>query len=83
VIQRHESELFETVPTVAIAVDRSSSASSAAWPRVLSRVRGKASKAPFSKDFEDAVGLACESASVRQVARQFGLVASCRAFPRV
>ena len=33
-------------------------------------------KAPFSKDFEDAVGLACESASVRQVARQFGLVAS-------
>jgi len=34
------------------------------------------SKAPFSKDFEDAVGLACESASARQVARQFGLVAS-------
>jgi transposase len=33
-------------------------------------------KAPFSKDFEDAVGLPCESASVRQVARQFGLVAS-------
>ena len=33
-------------------------------------------KAPFSKDFEDAVGLACESAAVRQVARQFGLVAS-------
>jgi len=34
------------------------------------------SKAPFSKDFEDAVGLACEGASARQVARQFGLVAS-------
>ena len=34
------------------------------------------SKAPFSKDFEDAVGLACESAAVRQVARQFGLAAS-------
>ena len=34
------------------------------------------SKAPFSKDFEDAVGLACESASVRQVARQFRLAAS-------
>jgi transposase len=34
------------------------------------------SKAPFSKDFEDAVGLGCESASVRQVARQFGLAAS-------
>lgn len=34
------------------------------------------SKAPFSKDFEDAVGQACESASVRQVARQFRLAAS-------
>lgn len=34
------------------------------------------SKAPFSKDFEDAVGLACESAAARQVARQFGLAAS-------
>jgi len=31
------------------------------------------SKAPFSKRFEDAVGLACESASARQVARRFGL----------
>jgi len=36
------------------------------------------SKAPFSKDFEDAVGLACESAAVRQVARQFGLAVSER-----
>jgi transposase len=34
------------------------------------------SKAPFSKDFEDAVGGACESAAARQVARQFGLAAS-------
>lgn len=33
-------------------------------------------KAPFSKRFEDAVGLACESAPVRRVARQFGLAAS-------
>lgn len=33
------------------------------------------SKAPFSQDFEDAVGLACESAAARQVARQFGLAA--------
>jgi transposase len=33
------------------------------------------SKAPFSKDFEDAVGMACESAAARQVARQFGLAA--------
>ena len=33
------------------------------------------SKAPFSKDFEDAVGLACESAAARQVARQYGLAA--------
>jgi transposase len=32
------------------------------------------SKAPFSKHFEDAVGLACESTSLRQVARQLGLV---------
>src|ERR1700682_1131535 len=34
------------------------------------------SKAPFSKRFEDAVGLACESAATRRVARQFGLAAS-------
>ena len=33
-------------------------------------------KAPFSRDFEDAVGLACESAAARQVARQFRLPAS-------
>jgi transposase len=33
-------------------------------------------KAPFSKRFEDAVGLACEMASARQVGRQFGLPAS-------
>ena len=33
------------------------------------------SKAPFSMDFEDAVGVACESAAARQVARQFGLAA--------
>src|ERR1700687_3895347 len=34
------------------------------------------SKAPFSKRFEEAVGQACESAAVRQVARQFRLAAS-------
>ncbi|HSP66540.1 MAG TPA: ISL3 family transposase [Bryobacteraceae bacterium] len=34
------------------------------------------SKAPFSKRFEDAVGLACESAAARRVAKQFGLAAS-------
>ena len=34
------------------------------------------SKAPFSKRFEEAVGRACESASARQVGRQFGLAAS-------
>lgn len=33
-------------------------------------------KAPFSKRFEEAVGLACESAPVRRVARQFGLAES-------
>ena len=34
------------------------------------------SKAPFSKRFEDAVGLACESAPARRVARQFALAES-------
>ena len=34
------------------------------------------STAPFSKRFEEAVGLACESAAVRRVARQYGLAAS-------
>jgi transposase len=34
------------------------------------------SKAPFSKRFEEAVGLACESAAVRRVARQLGLSSS-------
>jgi transposase len=34
------------------------------------------SKAPYSKRFEDAVGLACESAPARRVARQFGLAES-------
>jgi transposase len=34
------------------------------------------SKAPFSKRFEEAVGLACESAAVRRVARQCGLAES-------
>lgn len=33
-------------------------------------------KAPFSKRFEEAVGMACESASARQIARRFGLAAS-------
>ena len=33
-------------------------------------------KAPFSQRFEEAVGLACEMASARQVARQFKLPAS-------
>jgi hypothetical protein len=39
----------------------------------IERVDQLPSKAPFSKRFEDAVGLACESASARRVARQFGL----------
>ena len=34
------------------------------------------SKAPFSKRFENEVGLACESAAARQVARRFRLAAS-------
>jgi len=35
-----------------------------------------AEQGAFSKRFEEAVGLACESAPVRRVARQFGLAAS-------
>lgn len=42
----------------------------------IERVPQLPSKAPFSKRFEDAVGLACEAASDRQVGRQFGLAAS-------
>src|SRR3984957_2478580 len=34
------------------------------------------SKAPYSKRFEEAVGQACESAAVRQVARHMGMAAS-------
>ena len=40
------------------------------------------SKAPFSKRFEEAVGLACESAAVRRVAQQFGL-AGARCAPSI
>jgi len=42
----------------------------------IERVPQLPSKAPFSKRFEDAVGLVCESASARQVGRQLGLAAS-------
>jgi transposase len=41
----------------------------------IERVPQLPSKAPFSKRFEDAVGLACEAASARQVARQCGVAA--------
>ena len=37
------------------------------------RVAQLPSKAPYSKRFEEAVGQACESAAVRQVARAYGL----------
>jgi len=40
------------------------------------RVPQLPSKAPFSKRFEDAVGLACESAAARRVGKQFGLAGS-------
>jgi transposase len=40
------------------------------------RVARLPSKAPYSKRFEEAVGQACESAAVRQVARHMGLAAS-------
>jgi transposase len=39
----------------------------------MEKVEQLPSKAPFSKRFEDAVGEACESASARRVAKQFGL----------
>lgn len=42
----------------------------------VERVPQLPSKAPFSQRFEEAVGLACEAASARQVSRQFGLAAS-------
>ena len=42
----------------------------------VERVPQQPSNAAFSKRFEEAVGLACESASVRRVARQFRLAAS-------
>lgn len=42
----------------------------------IERVAQLPSKAPFSQRFEEAVGLACESASARQVGRQFGLAGS-------
>jgi len=40
------------------------------------RIEQLPSKAPFSKRFEDAVGLACEGAAARMVARQFSVPAS-------
>ena len=42
----------------------------------IEKVAQLPSKAPFSKRFEEAVGQACESASARRVARQFGLAES-------
>ena len=42
----------------------------------VERVAQLPSKAPFAKRFEDAVGLACEAGSARQVSRQFGLAPS-------
>src|SRR6266581_7087288 len=42
----------------------------------IEKVEQLPSKAPFSKRFEEAVGEACESASARRVAKQFGLAES-------
>jgi hypothetical protein len=42
----------------------------------IERVPQFPGKAPFSERFEDAVGMACKSASARQIARRFGLAAS-------
>ena len=46
------------------------------WGLKVEEVPQLPGKAPFSRDFEAAVGLACEAGSARQVARQFGLSAS-------
>ncbi len=64
---------FEYVTTVAIELYR------VRCPECglkIEKVDQLPSKAPFSKRFEDAVGEACESASARRVARQFGLAQS-------
>jgi transposase len=45
----------------------------------MEKVEQLPSKAPFSKRFEDAVGLACKSAVARQVAISFGLGSTVRA----
>jgi transposase len=42
----------------------------------IEKVEQLPSKAPFSKRFEEAVGEACESASARRVAKQFGMAES-------
>ena len=42
----------------------------------IEKVEQLPSKAPFSKRFEEVVGQACESASARRVAQQFGLAQS-------
>jgi transposase len=42
----------------------------------MEKVEQLPSKAPFSKRFEEAVGEACESASARRVAKQFGVAES-------
>jgi len=42
----------------------------------MEKVTQLPSKSPFSKRFEEAVGEACESASARRVAKQFGLAES-------
>lgn len=42
----------------------------------VERVAQLPSKAPYSKRFEEAVGVACESAAARQVARRVGLAES-------
>jgi transposase len=44
--------------------------------RKVEKVLQLPSKAPFSKRYEDAVGVACESAAARRVAKQFGLAES-------
>lgn len=61
---------FEYLTTVVIELYRLRCPDCGMKTEKVPRLPGKA---PFSKRFEDAVGLACESAAARRVARQFGL----------
>jgi transposase len=63
-------DCFEYRTTVVLEVNRLNCAT--CGPKV-EKIEQVPSKAPYTKRFEDKIGQACESASARRVARQFGL----------